>query len=173
MKFKLQFDKEIYKKQMDLLFEIAWKEKIAYYKNSNYFGLMLVAIGLLLLLERTSFFGVAFIIFGLGILIPYFYYFFKIKKEYNGIENLKKMKIETLENLDEEWEFTEEGLIIKFQENERIFEWNEFVAYFVKKNNLFLITEKHEPIILDEIEVGEENFNALLNFIEHRIKLKV
>ena len=83
------------------------------------------------------------------------------------------MKIETLENLDEEWEFTEEGLIIKFQENERIFEWNEFVAYFVKKNNLFLITEKHEQIILDEIEVGEENFNGLLNFIEHRIKLKV
>ena len=35
MKFELYFDKDIYNKQMDLLSDLAWKDKIAYYKIRN------------------------------------------------------------------------------------------------------------------------------------------
>ena len=172
MKFELRFDKEIYKKQMDLLFDIAWKEKIAYYKNAHYLGFILLIIGFLLIFERPNLLAVVFIIFGLGTLIPYFYYFFKIKRISQGFEYVKNIEIEAIENCNQIWELTEKGLIIKVNKEERILEWAEFVVYFVKENNLFLVTNKHEPLILDEIEVGAENFKYILNFVESRVELK-
>lgn len=41
MKFELEFDKDVYNKQMDLLFDLNWKKKKDYYKNSQYLGLIL------------------------------------------------------------------------------------------------------------------------------------
>jgi Ca2+/Na+ antiporter len=170
MKFELEFDKEIYRKQMDLLFDMAWKEKIAYYKNSHFLGLSLVIIGYILIRDRPSFFGVGFIILGLGILIPYLYYYFKIKSSYREIENAKTKEIEANQNLTTcSWEFTEEALITKIENEERLFNWKEFIAYFIRENNLLLITEKYEPMILGETEVGEENFKRIIDFVEKRI----
>lgn len=172
MKFELRFDKEIYKKQMDLLFNIAWKEKITYCKNAHYLGFILLIIGFLLIFDRPSLLAVVFIIFGLGTLIPYFYYFFKIKRLSQGFEYIKNIEIETIENCNQSLELTEKGLVVKVNEEERIIEWEEFVVYFVQENNLFLVTKKHEPIILDETEVGAENFKHILNFVESRVELK-
>lgn len=58
MKFKLNFDGNIYTKQMDLLFDLAWKEKIAYYKNSHFLGIFFLVIGSLITFERPSFFWI-------------------------------------------------------------------------------------------------------------------
>ncbi|REG98999.1 hypothetical protein [Flavobacterium aquicola] len=173
MKFELKFDENIYRNQMDLLRDLAWKDKIAYYKNSHFLGIILLIIGSLLFFDRPSFFGFVLIIFGLGILIPYFYYYFKIKSSYKGFEEVKTKEIEACQNIATfTWEFTEQGLISKVQDNERMLEWKEFITYLIKENNLFLITEKYEPMILGETEVGEENFKKILDFVEKRVTEK-
>ena len=171
MKFELKFDENIYRNQMDLLRDLAWKDKIVYYKNSHFLGIILLIIGSILFFDRPNFFGFAFIFFGLGILIPYFYYYFKIKSSYKGFEEVKTTEIEACKNITTfTWEFTEQGLITTVQDNERIFEWNEFITYLIKENNLFLITEKYEPMILGKDEVGEESFQNIIDFVETKLK---
>ncbi|MFL9831650.1 hypothetical protein ACSV4D_18055 [Flavobacterium sp. ARAG 55.4] len=173
MKFELNFDENIYIKQMDLLRDLAWKEKIAYYKNSHFLGLTLLIIGSLITFDRPSFFGFAFILFGLGILIPYIYYYFKIKSSYKGFEEVKTKEIEACRSITNfTYEFTEESLITKVQETERVFEWKEFRTYLIKEDNLLMITKKYEPLILAEVEVGEENFKKILDFVENKIIVK-
>jgi hypothetical protein len=49
MRFEIEFDKDIYNKQMDLLFDLAWKRKKDYYKNAQYSGVILIFIGVLLI----------------------------------------------------------------------------------------------------------------------------
>ncbi|MCK8143430.1 hypothetical protein MW871_16180 [Flavobacterium sp. I-SCBP12n] len=56
MKFEIQYDKDIYNKQMDLLFDLACKPKKEYYKNSQYLGFVLLIIGSILFFDRPSFF---------------------------------------------------------------------------------------------------------------------
>ena len=173
MKFELKFDENIYRNQMNLLRDLAWKNKIAYYKNSLFLGIILITIGSILFFDKPNFFGFAFIFFGLGILIPYFYYYFKIKFSYKEFEEVKTKEIEVYQNITTyTWEFTEQGLITKVQDNERMFEWKEFITYLIKKNNVLLITEKYEPMILGETEVGKENFKKILDFVEKKVKEK-
>lgn len=173
MKFELKFDENVYRNQMDLLRDLAWKDKIAYYKNSHFLGITLLLIGCILFFARPNFFGFVFIFFGLGILIPYFYYYFKIKFSYKVFEEVKTKEIEASQNLTTfTWEFIEQGLITKVKDNERMFEWKEFIMYLIKENNLLLITENHEPLILGEIEVGEENFKKILDFLEKKVTEK-
>lgn len=171
MKFELKFDENTYRNQMDLLRDLAWKDKITYYKNSHFLGIILLVIGSVLFFDRPTFFGFAFVFFGLGILIPYFYYYFKIKSIYKGFEEVKTKEVESYQSITNfTWEFTEQGLITKVQDNERMFEWEEFITYLIKENNLLLITEKYEPMILGEAEIGEENFKKILIFVEKKVQ---
>lgn len=57
MKFELTFDKEIYNKQMDLLFDLGWRRKTAYYKNAQYLGAILIFIGIAMICTRPNLFG--------------------------------------------------------------------------------------------------------------------
>jgi hypothetical protein len=111
MKFELVFNKEIYNQQMNLLFDLAWKRKILYYKNSQYLGSILIFIGVIMIFNRPSLFGFVLIVFGLSILIPFVYYYFKIKSDYKKIDLAKIKESEINEDLkDSIFEFTERSL---------------------------------------------------------------
>ncbi|MEM0576881.1 hypothetical protein [Flavobacterium polysaccharolyticum] len=168
MKFELKFDEDIFRNQMDLLRDLAWKDKIVYYKNSHFLGIFLFIIGCMLFYERPNLLGITFIIFSLGILIPYIYYYFKIKSSYKGFEAAKIKEIEANKNLIFHWEFTEQCLIEKVLDYERVFNWDDFIVYLIRDNNLLLITKNHESMILGEVEVGKENFEEIIDFVEKR-----
>jgi predicted membrane protein len=155
---------------MDLLFDLAWKRKTEYYKNSHYFGFILFVIGAFLIFERPSFFGFAVLIFSLGILIPYFYYYFKIKSLYRKLETEKALEIEASKNLNLVfWEFTETCLIMESEGKQRKLNWEDFVAQLVKEDNLFMFTTENEPLALGEVEVGKENFKMIVDFVGAKI----
>ena len=155
---------------MDLLFDLAWKRKTEYYKNSHYFGFILLVIGAFLIFERPSFFGFAILIFSLGILIPYFYYYFKVKSLYRKLETEKALEIEASKNQNLVfWEFTETCLIMESEGNQRKLNWEDFVTQLVKENNLFMFTKENEPIILGEVEVGKDNFKMIVDFVGAKI----
>lgn len=155
---------------MDLLFDLAWKRKTEYYKNSHYFGFMLLIISAFLTFERPSFFGFVILIFGLGILIPYFYYYFKIKSLYRKLETEKAREIEISKNQNLVfWEFTETSLIMVSEGNQRKLNWEDFIIQLVKENNLLMITKENEPIIIGEVEVGKDNFKMIVDFVGVKI----
>jgi hypothetical protein len=170
MKIELKFDVDIYNKQMDLLFDLAWKRKTEYYRNSHYLGFILLLIAIFLFVERPSFFAFAILIFSLGILIPYFYYYFKIKSLYKKLETEKAMEIEALKKQNLVFcEFTETCLIMESEGQQRKWNWEDFVAQLVKEDNLFMFTKENEPIILGELEVGKDNFKMIVDFVDAKI----
>jgi hypothetical protein len=175
MKFELVFDKDIYSKQMDLLFDLAWKRKIAYYKNSQYLGLILMVIGSTMIYNRPNIFGFGYVLvfFGLSNLLPFIYYYFKIKSEHKKINALRLEEIEINENLKNfAFEFTNKSFIMSSGENSMDIDWQEFLMHLVKDDNLILITKQYQSYILGEIEVGEENFKKIISFVEAKIDAK-
>jgi hypothetical protein len=170
MRFELIFDKDIYNTQMDVLFDLAWKRKVSYYKNSQYFGAILIFIGVVMICNRPNLFGFALIFFGLSNLIPFIYYYFKIKSTYKKFDLAKIKECEINEESTHVFEFTEKSLITNDGKHSICFDWNEFKMYLIEEGNLILITKNHEPLILGENEVGKENFQRIISFIEKKIK---
>jgi len=155
---------------MDLLFDLAWKRKTEYYKNSHYFGFTLLVVSAFLIFERQLFFGFTVLIPSLSILIPYFYYYFRTKSLYKKLESAKSLEIETLktENLVC-WEFTELCLVMESEGKRRKLNWEDFATHLVKENNLFMFTRENEPLILGEVEVGKDNFKMIVDFVSTKI----
>lgn len=175
MKFELVFDKDIYNRQMDLLFDFAWKRKIAYYKNSQYLGLILIVIGSAMIYNRPNIFGFGYVLvfFGLSNLLPFIYYYFKIKSQHKKINVLRSEEIEINENLKNfTFEFTNKSFIMISGENSIDIDWQQFLMHLVKEDNLILITKQYQYYILGEIEVGEENFKKIISFVEAKIEAK-
>ncbi|OXA68128.1 hypothetical protein B0A67_21235 [Flavobacterium aquidurense] len=176
MKFELHFDKDIYNSQMDLLFDLAWKDKIAYYKNSQYFGILLAFIGIAMIYNRPNVFGIGyvFVFFGLSNLISFVYYYFKIRSFYKRMENVKVKEINDFHYVKYmNLEFTENALIATSGDHFNLIQWSEFMDYIVKENNLILITKDYEPLILSEIEVGSENFEEIISFVKAKFEGRV
>ena len=172
MKFEIAFDKDIYNRQMDLLFDIAWKRKKDYYKNSQYLGSVFIAIGILLIFNRPNIFGIGyfFIFFGLSNFLPFLYYFFKIRNEYKKLGNAKVKEIERLKDYKGScFELNENSLIITTQENSKIINWQEFKIWLIKEENLILITKEFETYILGREEVGGVNFENIISFVNEKI----
>jgi hypothetical protein len=173
MKVELKFDPEIYNSQINVLFDLAWKNKISYYKNSQYLGFLLIALGSISFYQpHSSFFSIAIVIFGLGIIIPYFYQYFKVKSVYKQLEIQKAEEIKSYENQICTFEFTEEYLISTFQNTETKISWGDFIKYIVEKKNIFIITKNYHPVILGELEVGEQNFENIKSFVAGKISNK-
>ncbi|CAC9976936.1 hypothetical protein [Flavobacterium panici] len=175
MKFELEFDKDIYNKQMDLLFDLNWKKKKDYYKNSQYLGLVLIIIGIALIYKRPNIFGIGyvFVFFGLTNLIPFIYYYFKIRFFYKRMEDVKVKEINDFHYLKYmNLEFTENALIATSGEHFNLIQWSELIHYIIKENNLILITKNYEPLILGEIEVGSENFEKIIAFVKVKFEAK-
>lgn len=176
MKYELVFDKDIYNNQMDLLFELAWKDKIAYYKNSQYFGILLTIIGIAMIYNRPNIFGIGyvFVFFGLSNLIPFIYYYLKIRSFYKRMEDAKVKEINDFHYMKYmNLEFTENALIATSGDHFNLIQWSEFIHYIVKENNLILITKDYEPLILSEIEVGSENFEEIISFVKAKFEVRV
>lgn len=171
MKFELTFDKEIYNKQMDLLFDLGWRRKTAYYKNAQYLGAILIFIGIAMICTRPNLFGFGLILFGLSNLIPFIYYFFKIKSKYKKFDVAKTIESEIYEDSTHVFEFTEKSLITNDDENLRNFDWDAFKIHLIVEGNLVLITKNNEPLIIGETEVGKENFQKIISFVEKKIKI--
>lgn len=176
MKFQLHFDKDIYNKQMDLLFELAYKKKIDYYKNAQYLGVILIVIGIAMICNRPNIFGIGyvFVFFGLSNFAPFIYYYFKIKSFYKRMENIKVKEINDFHYIKYmNLEFTENALIVASGDHFNLIQWSEFIDYIVKENNLILITKDYEPLILGEIEVGSENFEKIISFAKAKFEARM
>lgn len=176
MKFEISFDENIYNKQMDLLFDITWKKKSAYYKNAQYLGTVLIAIGIVLIFKRPNIFGIGyvFLFFGLSNFIPFLYYFFKIKKEYKKLNAAKIEEVEILKTLKSiSIEFNDDAIVISTEGNLNSIKWYDCVAFILKEDNLIIIAKNHQPFTLGKDEVGSQNFEQIISFVKTKIKTEI
>jgi hypothetical protein len=171
MKFEIKFDEEIYKKQILLLCELAYGKEITFYKNSNYLGFVLLFIGSILIYKRPSFFGVAILIFALGNLVPYYIKFFKRKSLLKRLEKEKKEIIKVYnQNPITKWEFLEKTFNFSDFSGSTILDWEDFRAYKIIDETIFMFTKVDNPYILSKIEVGKENFEKIIELLKDKIK---
>ncbi|KQX00525.1 hypothetical protein [Flavobacterium sp. Root420] len=173
MRFELVFDKDIYNEQMDVLFDLAWKRKISYHKNSQYLGFVLIFIGAIMIYKRPNIFGFGHVLLfsGLSTLIPFVYYYFKVKYNYKKTSVLRSKEIEINEDLKEfVFEFTEKSFIMNAGKHSISINWEEFLMHLVKENNLILITKDYQSYILGEIEVGRVDFQKVISFVKEKVK---
>lgn len=175
MRFEISFDKDIYNKQMHLLFDLAWKRKKDYYKNSQYLGVALIIIGVILIFNRPNILGIGYVFLFLGLsnFLPFVYYYFKIKSDFKKMNALRSKEIEINKELEKfAFEFTDKAFVMSSGEYLISIEWEEFLMHLIKENNLILITKDYQSYILDEIEVGKEDFQRIISFVEKKIKIK-
>ncbi|AWA31005.1 hypothetical protein HYN48_13450 [Flavobacterium magnum] len=169
MRFELQFEENIYKTQMEFLYELGYGKKIKYYKNSHLFGLAMIILGIVIVSNKKNI-GYVFIVLGLGVLIEYILFFISQRKL------LKKYNIEQTEvinafnkNPSATLEFTDEGLNYSDYTGQKLIAWSDFLSFKIYKENIFLITNSFQPYVLGKIEIGNENYDQLLSFIESRL----
>jgi hypothetical protein len=171
MKFEIKFEEEIYKKQMLLLSELAYRREIIFYKNSNYLGFGLLFMGSMIIYQRANFFGVALILFALINLIPFYIKFFKRKSLLKKLEKESKDIIYFYnQNPISKWEFLEETFSFSDFKGNIILNWEDFKAYTILDETIFMFTKTDNPYILSKIEIGKENFEKIIVLINDKIK---
>ncbi|MBF04537.1 MAG: hypothetical protein CMP76_14725 [Flavobacterium sp.] len=170
MKLELNFNESIYRKQMELLYNSGFGKNVEYYKNSHYLGFVLLIIGICSIINGQNF-GYALIVFALGVLIPYFIFYFKNRKVLKNLvfEQDNIVSIYT-QNPKVILEFTETEFKYKDYNNERDFNWADFLTYNIIEDNIFLFTKNYEPYIIEKEEAGEENYENILLLIESKLK---
>lgn len=165
MRLELQFSEPTYRKQMQLLYEIGYGKKKAYYKNAHYFGFVFVGLGALAVAGRANI-GYLFIVLGLVVLISYYRFYFIQKKTAQEYE-AEQLKIINVFNQkpDAVLEFCEEDLSYTNYSGTIKIPWNTFTTFTIKEENLFLITRDFRPFVLGKSEIGEESYNEVIKFI--------
>lgn len=169
MIIELLFDEKNYRKQMQLLYDLAYKRKLKYYKNSHYLGFALSIIGVFMIIDKRNL-GYVFIVFGLGIIIPYFSVYFKhisMSKKFL-LEQNETIKVYK-ENPKSIWEFTEETLKYSGIINEKTIEWKDFLTYTAVEDTIFMFTKTFEPLVIGKSEMEEESYRKVLEFVECKI----
>ncbi|UOK42110.1 MULTISPECIES: hypothetical protein [Flavobacterium] len=171
MKFEIKFNEEIYTKQLQLLYDIAYSNEITYYKKSNYIGFALLFVSLILLYNKPNFFAFALLCFAFGNLIPYYVKFFKRK---SLLKRLNKEKQETInlynKNPISTWEFFDNSFKYSDFQGDFNLEWKDFAAYKIIDETIFLFTKTDKPFIFGKIEIGKENYEKIIELVESKIK---
>jgi len=150
---------------MEMLYEMGYGREKRYYKNSNYLGFGFFFIGIVAIAGNANI-GYLLMILGLADLIQYYHFFFKQKKITQEYEE-QQLEIVALlkENPKVVFEFNDEFFRYSdYRENTTI-EWNEFSTFIENDENVFIITKNFQPFVLGKSEIGNENYNKILNFV--------
>ena len=170
MKLELDFDESTYRKQMDLIYNSGFGEKLKYYKSSHYFGFVLLITGVLSIIDDRNF-GYVLFIFAFGILIPYFVFYFKNKKVLKKYaEHQDAVVLVYTQNPKVILEFSEYEFKYSDYNSERVIAWDDFLSFKIIEENLFLFTKKYEPYAIGKYEAGEENYKEVLQIVERKFK---
>lgn len=173
MKFEIPFDEKIYKKQMEIYFQLNWENRKKNNRLYNYFGFVLLILGILLLIETNSSkitVPAGFIIGGVLCLMSYYKFYIpylKSKRKFNlEVDRISK---EYTENPWSEIEFMEDGITVKDYTGELKLLWSSYNFYRIIGTTLIVIG-KDRPIAIDEVEIGFNNFQKIIEIVDVAVK---
>ena len=173
MKFNLPFNENITRKQLNMNLELYWGKTLKDYKRNLIISICGILLGSLIVYGKGN---VGYVLIAMG---AYgIFEFFKIKVAYN---RSKKKYTETINNVVKEqiksgensiWEFNEDYFGYKDYKFDLKIKWEGFSGFKVIEDNLFLdlINNHLLSYILGKEEIGEEQFQSLIGFIETKLK---
>nr|WP_321451584.1 hypothetical protein [uncultured Carboxylicivirga sp.] len=174
MKIEIPFNKDVFKRQMLLNFDLYVKPNLK--KNRRrliWIALFLVSGGYVLSTGDKN--GVLFLFGGFVFLlnfINYEWFYWKKKKHY--LMSLAKVSNEfEKENANAIWEFTDEYLGYIDHRFETKIKWTAFSTYRIIEDNLFFNgdTISGNTFIIGREEVGEQLWVDIINLVSNKLKI--
>ena len=176
MKFEIPFNESIYRKQVAVYFNHAWKEHLKKNKRNFFWGIPAILFGGLAVYSDGNY-GYAMIAIGLHYSIVgynYYSYYKKSKKTYfDAINSEVTAQLAASENMV--WEFDETNFNFKYYLYEIKMKWESFIGYRLIDNILFLDMGEgnNASYILSEDEIGNADFIKVVDFVKEKIKPKI
>jgi hypothetical protein len=171
MRIEIPFNEEVSRKQLQMLHDLAWKNKKYYWKNSIYWGLFITLLGIATVHGKSNL-GYLFILLGIIQLTGFFVNHYKSetlhRKLFEEFETGKKTYIENPLSI---WEFSENEFKFSLGKNSVSIDWADFKTYKIIDNVIFMFTKTNQPYILEKEEVGDENFEKIIEVISNKIQL--
>jgi hypothetical protein len=171
MKIEIPYNEDISRKQTQMLFDLAMKNQTYYWKNSNYWGLFLFLLGVLIIVGKSSM-GYIFVVYGIFLIVGYYVNYYKSndlhKRIFDEFESTKNMY---LENPLSVWEFSENALTFSMGDKSVVVDWKDFKAHTIKDDVIFMFTKSNQPFILEKEEVGDENYEKIVEIVTNKILL--
>ncbi|KJD31053.1 hypothetical protein PK35_16830 [Tamlana nanhaiensis] len=175
MKFEIPFKEEIYKEQMTLNFNTAWKENLKKNKKRLIWAIPMILIGGLIIYGE-NYLGFVFIGIGIHYLINFYDYNSYYKKSKTKFFDLVEAEIVGQKNANElsVWEFDENYFGYKDYKYEAKINWEAFNNNRIIERNLFLDLNvgNNSSYVLGESEIGIENFQKITEFVKNKMDKK-
>jgi len=170
MRIEIPFNEEVSRKQLQMLHDLAWKNKKYYWKNSIYLGLFFTLLGIAIVYGKSNL-GYLFVFLGIIQLIGFFVYHYKSETLHRKLfEEFEAGKNTYIENPLSIWEFSENDLKFSLGKNSVSIVWGDFKTFKIIDNVIFIFTKTNQPYILSKEEVGDENFEKIVEVISHKIQ---
>jgi hypothetical protein len=176
MKFEIPFNESIYRKQVGVYFDHAWKDHLKKNKRNFYWGIPAILLGGLVVFSDGNY-GYVMIAIGLHYVIvgSNFYSGYKNSKKtyFDAVNSEITAQLAVTENAI--WEFDEASFNFKYYLYEIKMKWESFIGYRLIDNILFLDMEEgnNASYILSEDEIGSVDFTKVVDFVKEKIKPKI
>lgn len=173
MKFELNFDKNTFHKQQKLNIDLLWKKNIDRNKKSLITGVVVFALGVFITYGGSDL-GIFLLGYGLCYLIFIASYFYSVRQKKK--EHFKLVEAEADRYLSKGnemiLEFNDDSFYYKGFDYETTIGWDTFKGFRVIDNSIFMDLNVGNTVsyIINESQVGEENFRKLIGFLGSKIK---
>lgn len=174
MRFEIEFNEDVYKKQSDFLFKDEWRD---YLKDKKKTLLYVIAsmVFTIFLLYNEKYFGFVVLLFSLIFSIDYYKslkFYFDVKKVHN-----KNVKIVIKQNQVEKeksiWIFNDEFFLNSFNGFEGKYKWYKFESFKII-NDMCIVYSNYEKkelgFVLSKEELEEEDFYSIIDFLDKKLK---
>lgn len=173
MRFEINFNEKKHREQSKIYFDLAWENLLKKNRKVLYFVLFYFISGIFIIYGKSNF-GYLFIIFGIHFLINYYYF-------YKHYTNNNKKYFKLVEKCILDYNSNNQLSILEFKEDIFCYtdykldlkvNWSLITNYKVFEKNLFIELKNNLNAVffINEEEVGEENFNKIILFLEDKIK---
>lgn len=173
MRFEISFDEIISRKQSEFLFDMHWKEVLKKNKKSLYIGIAAILLGVLIIYGEDNV-GFFFIVMGSYLLLNFLNYkrfYNKNKKVYNKAVDENVIGYLSQKSSDI-WQFLDDSFCYSNYKFDLKIKWEAIKTF--KVVNDYIILELRDNIacnfILEKEEVGLQNYNEIIVFLESKIK---
>jgi hypothetical protein len=175
MRFEIPFNENISREDSEKYFDFIWKDVLKKNKKKSYYSIPYFIIGIAIIYGKSN---VGYIFLASGFLMVLLYYYFnktyneKRKTYFDAVE--KHILEYSSNNKPSFWEFNEESFHYSDFKYDLKINWSSFTKFIIIENNLILELRDNitAAFFLNKEEVGEENFDKILHFLEGKIKNK-
>lgn len=175
MRFEIPFNERIVNLQCQMFFDFHYAKFLSQQKNFLLYGIVMTFFGSLIIYGNGNI-GCIIVMFGALLLYLYIIRFRLYKKnkkiyfESNQIRIAEKLGLNNFRNV---WEFKDDCLLFIDSDFELKINWKLFKSYKKLAKDVLLLEVNNTllfNLILSEEEVGQENFDKIIHFLEGKIK---